>query len=238
MARNQIKICSDITRNHIDYYWYGDDGEWGNMADRDDSPLNVDYFISAPISCIVHDIYRVLTESYYHPVEGLKIIFVGSDDEFEVMLMAKRDEFPEYDIEIEHGVIEGNVCGDKPNNVTEDSMFLADEQKDLNELQENLEDTQEELSNFQEQYVEYEKIVEVQEEAHTEMQELCDNKQEVMDDFEEFQDMFETEDLQRLHVILEQYDVKNNVSDYKKLAEQYPFIVPKAYLGKDSGHLI
>jgi len=217
MAKNQIKIWSNSEQKHIEYYWYGENGEWSDMAERDDSPLNAECFISNSITQAAYDIYKVITESYYHPVEGIKIVFIGNDDEYDSMLKIWKSDFSEYDIEIERETIE------------EIDLKQDEEvgQETLSEEELNSDESYEKERVIPEELNESEKVVDVQQAEESQTEVLVNEQEEK----EEVEDDFGIEDLENLLTILERYGAKRTLNDYKTLAENVGFIVPKAYLG-------
>lgn len=103
MEKNQIKICSDPYRKHIDYFWYEGNGIWTNMQEMVDSPLKDDRFVSLPLSHNAYDIFKVIVDKLYNPTIGIKIVFEGTDDDLEELTSIQKLYFSEYDIEIERG---------------------------------------------------------------------------------------------------------------------------------------
>lgn len=103
MEKNQIKICSDPYRKHIYYYWYEENEVWKDMEDMDDSPLNTEHFISAPISHNAYDMFMVFIDKFYNPTVGLRLVFEGTDDDYEDLRSVKEQYFIDYDIELVKG---------------------------------------------------------------------------------------------------------------------------------------
>ncbi|MBE5879081.1 MAG: hypothetical protein E7288_03780 [Lachnospiraceae bacterium] len=104
MEKNQIKICGDPYRKHIDYYWYEGENRWTDMEEMDDSPFNTDEFISSSVSQKAYDIFKVIKDKLYNPTIGIKVLFEGTDDDFADMVSVKEMYFSEYEIELERGL--------------------------------------------------------------------------------------------------------------------------------------
>lgn len=103
MDKNQIKICSNAKENRIEYFEYSkEDKDWISLADDNHSPFSYEEFLSASLVHKVHDIYKEVVDCYAHPF-GVKIIFVGTDEEFKSMKSIGAKDFSEYDIELERG---------------------------------------------------------------------------------------------------------------------------------------
>lgn len=103
MEKNQIKICSDPYRKHIDYYWYEGNGVWTDMQEMIDSPLKGDRFVSLPLSHNAYDIFKVIIEKLYNPAEGMTIVFEGTEDDFGELESIRKLYFPDYEIELTRG---------------------------------------------------------------------------------------------------------------------------------------
>lgn len=97
MEKNCIRICSDPYKKHIDYFWYEENGEWNNME------VNTENLISLPISHNAYDILSWIREDLYNPTVGMRIIFEGTDDDYEDFSSIKEQYFSDYDIELEEG---------------------------------------------------------------------------------------------------------------------------------------
>lgn len=103
MERNQIKICSDPYREHNNYYWYEEDGKWNDMEKMDDSPLNTDQFIKSSVSHNAYDMLRVIVKKLYNPTVGIRIIFEGTDEDYQYLSSIKEHYYKEYNIELIRG---------------------------------------------------------------------------------------------------------------------------------------
>lgn len=130
MDKNQIKICSNGKDNRIAYYWYsGESEEWKSFAEDDRSPFNNEKFLAASLVHIINDIYEVIVKRYCRPF-GVKIIFVGTDEEFKSMKNAKEKDFSKHDIELERG------ANDKKSSTENCMMDAAEDSKNIEKLME------------------------------------------------------------------------------------------------------
>ncbi len=103
MDKNQIKICSNAKENRIEYFEYSkEDKDWKSLADNNHSPFSYEEFLSASLVQKLHDIYKEVVDCYAHPF-GVKIIFVGTDEEFKSLKSIRAKDFSEFDIELERG---------------------------------------------------------------------------------------------------------------------------------------
>lgn len=102
MERNQIRICSDPYRKHINYFWMEEDGKWKDMSKMDNSPLNTKSFISSSISQNAYDVLKVLKEKFMSSA-GIEMIFEGTDDDYVHLSFIKKAYYADCDIELRRG---------------------------------------------------------------------------------------------------------------------------------------
>lgn len=103
MEKNQIRICSDPYRKHIDYYWLEGDGSWKDMQEMENSPFKGDRFVSLPLSHNAYDIFKVIIDKLYNPAVGLTVLFEGTDEDFGELESIKKLYFSDSEIGLERG---------------------------------------------------------------------------------------------------------------------------------------
>lgn len=104
MERNQLKICSDPYRKHIDYFWLEEDGTWTNMQEMLNSPLKGIHFTSLPLSHNAYDMFKAVIDQLYDPAKGVTILFEGTEDDLEELNSIQKLYFSDYNIDIQRGV--------------------------------------------------------------------------------------------------------------------------------------
>lgn len=104
MERNQLKICSDPYRKHIDYFWLEEDGTWTNMQEMLNSPLKGIHFTSLPLSHNAYDMFKAVIDQLYDPARGVTILFEGTEDDLEELTSIQKLYFSDYNIDIQRGV--------------------------------------------------------------------------------------------------------------------------------------
>lgn len=103
MDKNQLKICSDPYRKHIDYFWREENGTWTDMQEMENSPLKGEHFTSLPLSHNAYDVFKAVIENLYDPENGIKVIFEGTDDDYEELMSIRKLYFSDQNIDIERG---------------------------------------------------------------------------------------------------------------------------------------
>lgn len=104
MERNQLKICSDPYRKHIDYFWLEENGTWTNMQEMENSPLKGIHFTSLPLSHNAYDMFKAVIDQLYDPAVGVTIVFEGTEDDLEELISIQKLYFSEYNIDVQRGV--------------------------------------------------------------------------------------------------------------------------------------
>ena len=104
MERNQLKICSDPYRKHIDYFWLEEDGTWTNMQEKENSPLKGIHFTDLPLSHNAYDTLKAVIDYLYDPAKGVTIVFEGTDDDLEELTAIHKLYFSEYNMDVQRGV--------------------------------------------------------------------------------------------------------------------------------------
>lgn len=112
MEKNQIKICCDPYNKKIQYYWCEENGQWVDLTESEDSPLNSRKFVNASLSQISFSLLEIFVKNYYNKTVGLEIVFEGTLDDYEDLLKVKKSHFDKYDIEINKGTRKMNVAED------------------------------------------------------------------------------------------------------------------------------
>ncbi len=102
--KNKIKICSDPYKKNVFYFWHEENGEWKDMSEKDESPLNTVSLRHKPISHMAYDLFRTLIdEKIYNSSCGLDIVFEGTDDDFADLCSVRDLYYSDKDIFIERG---------------------------------------------------------------------------------------------------------------------------------------
>lgn len=101
MGKNAIRICSDPYRRHIDYYWYEENGTWSDLSEKDGASINTTRFISSQIPQIAYDVLQKIEEM--KSPAGIKVIFEGTDDDYERLSFIREAYYADRGIELERG---------------------------------------------------------------------------------------------------------------------------------------
>jgi hypothetical protein len=103
MEMNQMKIVCNPYSKHMDYYWMEENGSWSDLSKSDKSPLNADKYTNTSIAKSAYPLLLELIDYYYNKTVGLKIIFEGTKDDFDVFEMIRNSYFMDYNIELVMG---------------------------------------------------------------------------------------------------------------------------------------
>lgn len=221
MDEYQIKICCTASDNHIDYYWYDTEMEkWGNLAEDNYSPFSKEEYLSASIEEKATDIYKEIMENYYDPIYGIRIIFVGNENEFHIMKAALKKDFSKYgNIELEF---------EEPQKIQD----VEEEDKYPERMRENPTDTLDREANEKEAEC-WENPIGT---SNIAIEEECwENPIDTLNipiDMEEEESSFSMGEWTNLLGIMKSHGVIRTKEGYEELTEACWSVRPDSYLGK------